>query len=105
MTHAITYQKTYLNQSANQILDAAQISVTAAGTAEITHPNYPGCILSKDNDGDLVISGSDGTVVGLICGQQAAAKLEAIHDACEATQVDLLKAKDMRDGTTYADYL
>jgi len=97
------YQKTYLNQSANQILQDAHISIMAAGNAEITHPS--GYVLVQDQDGDLVITNFDGIVACLICGPRAAHKLQVLLDAREAKQVAVLKADDKRNNTTYASYL
>lgn len=101
----MNYQKTHHNQSANQILKGATISVMAANNVEITHPDWPGCVFVQDWDGDLVISDSSSIIVRLICGKKAAEKLQALVDACENKQVGVLKAEDAKNGTTYAEYL
>lgn len=101
----MSYQKTYRNQSANQILKNATISVMRAGNAEITHPQWLDCILMQDQDGNLIIEDWDGIVARLICGVRAAEKLQSLAEAREAEQIEALKAEDAKNGTDYAEFL
>lgn len=101
----MSYQKTYRKQSANQILKDATISVMNAGNVEITHPEWQGCIFVRDQDGDLVITDQIGGMVRLICSVRAAEKLQDLDDAREAKQIEVLRAEDEKNGTTYAQYL
>lgn len=72
------YLMAHHNKSAEQLLEDARID-TINGVRVITHPDYPLCEFTADDDGDLIIIFPDGKRVGLLCSTAAAERLVAMY--------------------------